>query len=55
MQPYYILMMKAAEDAKDAVIFEKAMNALKKKFGDNPNAKRFFEANEKKLEELKKK
>ena len=55
MQPYYILMMKAAEEAKDAAIFEKAMNALKKKFGDNPNAKRFFEANEKKLEELKKK
>ena len=55
MQPYYILMMKAAEEAKDAVIFEKAMNVLKKKFGDNPNARRFFEANEKKLEELKKK
>jgi hypothetical protein len=55
MQPYYILMMKAAEDAKDAVVFEKAMNLLKKKFGDNPNAKRFFETNEKRLEELKKK
>jgi hypothetical protein len=55
MQPYYILTMRAAEDAKDAVIFEKAMKALKKKFGDNPNAKGFFEMSEKKLEELKKK
>jgi len=55
MQPYYILMMQAAEAAKDPVVFEKALNVLKKKFGDNPNAKRFFEANTKKLEELKKK
>jgi hypothetical protein len=55
IQPYYILMMRAAEEAKDAAVFEKAMTTLKKKFGDNPNAKRFFEANEKKLEELKKK
>jgi hypothetical protein len=55
MQPYYILMMKAAEEAKDAVIFEKALKALKGKFGSNPNAKRFFEANDKKLEEMKKK
>lgn len=55
MQPYYILMMKAAEEAKDAVIFEKALKTLKGKFGSNPNAKRFFEANDKKLEEMKKK
>jgi len=53
IQPYYILMMQAAEAAKDAAIFEKALTALKKKFGDNPQAKRFFEANEKKLQEMK--
>lgn len=55
MQPYYILMMRHASDAKDAVIFEKALTLLKAKFGTNPQAKRFFEANEKLLEELKKK
>ena len=53
MQPYYILMMKAAEEAKDVVVFEKALKTLKGKFGTNPNAKRFFDANDKTLEKLK--
>jgi len=53
VQPYYILGMNAAEEAKDAATFEKNLNALKAKFGSNPQAKKFFEAKEKKLEELK--
>lgn len=53
MQPYYILMMGAAEAAKDVAVFEKALKILKGKFGDNPNAKRFFEANERKLAEMR--
>jgi hypothetical protein len=53
IQPYYILGMNAAEEAKDAATFEKNLNALKAKFGSNPQAKKFFEAKEKKLEELK--
>lgn len=53
MQPYFILGMNAAAEAKDADVFEKNLKALKAKFGDNPQAKRFFEANEKKLAEMK--
>jgi hypothetical protein len=53
MQPYFILGMGAAEEAKDAATFEKNLNALKAKFGSNPQAQKFFEAKEKKLEELK--
>jgi hypothetical protein len=53
IQPYYILGMNAAEEAKDAATFEKNLNALKAKFGSNPQASKFFEAKEKKLEELK--
>lgn len=54
MQPYYILMMQAAEEAKDAAVFEQALKVLKAKFGSNPGASRFFDAGEKRLEELKK-
>jgi hypothetical protein len=53
LQPYYILGMNAAEEAKDAATFEKNLNTLKAKFGSNPQAKKFFDAKEKKLEELK--
>lgn len=53
MQPYYILGMNAAAEAKDVEVFEKNLKTLKAKFGDNPMAKRFFEANEKKLAEMK--
>jgi hypothetical protein len=53
LQPYYILGMNAAEEAKDAATFEKSLKALKAKFGNNPQAKPFFDAKEKKLEELK--
>ena len=54
-QPYYILGMNAAEEAKDADTFEKNLKALKDKFGSNPQAQKFFEAKEKKLAELKEK
>jgi len=53
IQPYFILGMNAAEEAKDAATFEKDLNALKARFGENPQAKKFFEAKEKKLAELK--
>jgi hypothetical protein len=53
VQPYYILGMNAAEEAKDAATFEKDLKALKEKFADNPRAQKFFEAQEKKLEALK--
>jgi hypothetical protein len=53
MQPYYILGMNAAAEAKDADTFEKNLKILKVKFGDNAQAKRFFEENEKKLAEMK--
>jgi hypothetical protein len=53
LQPYYILMMNAADELKDGKTFEAALKALKAKFGDTPQAKKFFEAKEKRLEELK--
>ena len=53
IQPYFILGMNTAEELKDAAVFEGNLKALKAKFADNPQAKKFFEAKEKKLEELK--
>jgi hypothetical protein len=53
IQPYYILMMNAADELKDAATFEAALKILKDKFGGLPQAKKFFEAKEKRLEELK--
>jgi len=53
VQPYFILGMMAAKDAKDAAHFEKNLNILKAKFGENPQAKRFFAQKDKELAELK--
>ena len=53
IQPYYILGLRAAEEAKDAAVFEKNLKVLKDKFGSNPRAQKFFEEQEKKLEGLK--
>jgi hypothetical protein len=55
MQPYYILMMDAADGAKDVETFEAALKTLKDKFGKIEEAQDFFKAKEKRLEELKKK
>lgn len=53
IQPYYILGMNAAEEAKDLDVFEKDLKALKERFGSNPQARKFFDAKDKKLQELK--
>lgn len=53
VQAYWILMMEYAEDQKDAATFEEALNALKKKFGDNPQAQQFFKTKEEALKKLK--
>ncbi len=52
-QAYWILMMNYAEKEKDAETFGTALEALKAKFGSNPRAAKFFQAQEKKLEALK--
>jgi hypothetical protein len=53
IQPFFILMMRYAETEKNADLFGKALGKLKAKFGDNPRAKGFFDAQDKKLEALK--
>jgi hypothetical protein len=55
MQPYYILMMDAADGIKDVEIFGTALKTLQEKFGKIPEAQEFFKAKEKRLEELKQK
>jgi hypothetical protein len=53
IQPYWILLMGAAEEAKDVPAFEAALKALRAKFGDAPQAAGFFKKQEAKLAELK--
>ena len=53
MQPFWIVMMRYAEKEKDAATFEEGYNALQAKFGDNPNAKGFFEKQKAILDSLK--
>jgi hypothetical protein len=52
-QPFYIFIMDHAEATKDLALFEKAFEVLRAKFGDNPNAKRWFEAQDARLKKLK--
>ena len=52
---FWIYMMDYAESRKDAKLFEKALEALKKKFGDNPRAKPFLQKKEGVLTELREK
>ena len=52
-QPFWILMMGAADDQKDAALFEEGVNALKTKFGGKPGTEDFFQKAEKRLGELK--
>lgn len=52
-QPYWILMMRVAEKAKDVETYESALKALKARFGSNPRAQGFFKNAEKTLETLK--
>jgi hypothetical protein len=54
-QPYWVLMMRAAEKAKDVETYETALKALKARFGSNPRAQGFFKNAEKTLEGMKEK
>jgi 3-deoxy-D-manno-octulosonate 8-phosphate phosphatase KdsC-like HAD superfamily phosphatase len=50
---FYSLLLQHAEAESDVALFEAALGKLRERFGDNPRAARFFEMNEKKLEEMK--
>ncbi|HYE99522.1 MAG TPA: hypothetical protein VEJ18_11455 [Planctomycetota bacterium] len=52
-QPYWIMLMMAAEETKDVEAFETGLKTLKAKFGDNPRAQAFFKKQEETLKELK--
>lgn len=52
-QPYYIFIMEAAEEGKDAAKYEEALKVMEDKFGDNPNAKKFFDEHHATLDKLK--
>ncbi len=54
-QAYWILMMNYAESQKDTATFEEGLNALKAKFGQNPQAQKFFQTQEEKLKKLREK
>jgi len=53
IQPFFILMLDHAERENDADLFERALGKLKEKFGDNPRAARFFDAQDERLAKLK--
>lgn len=53
MQAYWILLMDCAEDKKDADAFEAGLKALKAKFGDLPQAQKWFKEKEEVLKNLK--
>jgi len=52
LQSYYILILDAAEGAKDLDVFGGALKILKDKYGKLPQAAAFFEAKEKTLQQL---
>ncbi|MEK7465938.1 MAG: hypothetical protein AAB074_00870 [Planctomycetota bacterium] len=52
-QTFYMAILNYSEKEKDAAGFEAALNGLKAMFGDNPQAKGFFDAKEKTLKKLK--
>lgn len=53
LQPFYILMLDHAEAVKDAALFGKALEVLRAKFGDNPQASGFFQKQDERLAALK--
>lgn len=53
VQPFFIFMLDHAESVKDAALFEKALEKLRAKFGDNPRAKGFFDKQDERLAQLK--
>jgi hypothetical protein len=52
MQPYYVLILSHAEEAKDAKGYASALKTLQDKFGKVEAAKEFFEKAEKTLKNL---
>jgi hypothetical protein len=52
-ETFYMTVLNYAEKQKDAASFEEALNGLKEMFGDNPQAKGFFDAKEKTLKKMK--
>jgi hypothetical protein len=52
-QAYWILMLDYAESVPDAGLFEKALGALKEKYGSNPQAATFFKQKEETLRRLR--
>ena len=54
-QSYYILVMNAADEAKDTATFETTLKALKAKYGAMPGAAAFFEEREQRLKQLQEK
>jgi hypothetical protein len=53
VQMFWIWIMDQAAADRDAATFEEGLNALKARFADNPNAKKFFEQREAQLQKLK--
>ena len=53
VQAYWILLMDCAEEQKDAVAFEAGFKALKAKFGELPQAQKWFKEKEETLKKLK--
>jgi hypothetical protein len=51
-QPYWILIMKYAEEEKDVAIFSEALQALKAKYADHPQAAEVFSRMELTLKRL---
>lgn len=50
---FYIYILDFCESEKDAKTFEESLNILKKKYGDDAGAKRFFDAKNEVLKKLK--
>jgi len=51
--PFFIEILNYAEHKKDAALFESALEELRTMHGDNPQAARFFDQQEARLEKLK--
>jgi hypothetical protein len=50
---FWSLILTYGEDAKDVEAFEAGLKILKDKYGDNPNAKKFFDEKEEALKKMK--
>jgi hypothetical protein len=53
VEPFYSLILDWAEKEKNVAAFEQALGALRERFGSNPQAARFFKAQEERLARFK--